>query len=26
MCDRVNGNQGAKSTLAFLMAATELRA
>jgi len=26
LCDRVNGNQGAESTLAFLMAATELRA
>lgn len=26
LCDRVNRNQGAESTLAFLMAATELRA
>lgn len=26
LCDRVNENQGAESTLAFLMAATELRA
>ncbi|MBR0672704.1 glycosyltransferase [Roseomonas soli] len=26
LCDRVNGNQGAESTLAFLMASTELRA
>ncbi|BDG70467.1 glycosyltransferase family 4 protein [Roseomonas fluvialis] len=26
LCDRVNGNQGAESTLAYLMSATELRA
>ncbi len=26
LCDRVNGNQGAESTLAFLMASIELRA
>lgn len=26
LCDRVNGNQGAESTLAFLMASAELRA
>lgn len=26
LCDRVNGNQGAESTLAFLMASNELRA